>query len=188
MPDPWEPACALRRPLPRSHHRIAARYDLNPLRMLPSTRVRRSKPGAPLLPDIGAFHAVPFPNVGDAVDFCQRLVPHVVPRTGGLGENESRAVVWFHVPSRSQRSTQDGCLLFLSEGALRAAQLCGLGCTSRSVIARRFLPDSSVLVFGEDGPPPAPTRPAIAAHRDDAPSRRRSVRDSELAEADAILR
>ena len=153
--------------------------------MQPLPRLRRFKAPTPHVPAIPTYHALSFMDVGAAVDFCNRLVPFVVPRCGGLPENESPAVVWFHVPERSQRSTTDGCVLFLSAGALCAAKRVGLACTVVGEIPRDQLPDTSVLVFGEDAPPPR----SPAVHAEPRVRTRRSVASTRAEAAeDAVLR
>src|SRR5689334_9772813 len=51
---------------------------------------------------IGAYQAVYFESVSQAVEYCHALVPHIVPRPGGRDAPDERAVVWFHVPERSR--------------------------------------------------------------------------------------
>src|SRR4051812_32698072 len=71
---------------------------------------------------IGAYQAVYFENVAQAVEYCHALVSHIVPRAGTRGAGDDRPVVWFHVPERSHGSTRDGCYLFASPGAIAAAE------------------------------------------------------------------
>lgn len=100
---------------------------------------------------VGQYLALYFDDVASAVEFCHGLVPHVCPRVSeDPAADAGRAVVWFHVPRRSTRSTRDGCYLFLSPGALRAAQLASLETPVSGVVPRTALPQNSVLVFGED--------------------------------------
>lgn len=100
---------------------------------------------------VGQYLALYFDDVASAVEFCHRLVPHVCPRAANeAADGSGRAVVWFHVPRRSTKSTRDGCYLFLSPGALRAAQLARLETPVSGVVPRSALPVSSVLVFGDD--------------------------------------
>ena len=70
---------------------------------------------------IGAYQAVYFETVAQAVEYCHALVPHIVPKRGTAGARDERAVVWFHVPPRSHSSTREGCYLFASAGAIAAA-------------------------------------------------------------------
>ena len=106
---------------------------------------------------IAAYQAVYFENVAQAIDFCQALVPHIVSRPCSPRTDEERAVVWFHVPARSQQSTRDGCYLFVSAGAITAAERAGLDAPLCGRITRAALPPDAVLLFGEDIPP-TPTR------------------------------
>lgn len=108
---------------------------------------------------IGAYQAVFFEDVAQAVEYCHALVPHILPRAARTpGE---RAVVWFHVPARSRRSTRDGCYLFASAAAIAAAERAGLDTPLCGCVARTALPVDAVLLFGEDAPPtPAKRRPA----------------------------
>src|SRR5438045_1087408 len=69
---------------------------------------------------IGAYQAVYFESVAQAVEYCHALVPHIVPRRGPRETADDRAVVWFHVPARSRSSSRDGCYLFASAGAIAA--------------------------------------------------------------------
>jgi hypothetical protein len=109
---------------------------------------------------IGAYHAVYFDNVAQAVEFCHALVRHIVPRPGARGATEERAVVWFHVPPRSQGSTREGCYLFASTGAIAAAERAGLDTPLCGRVSRAALPTDAVLLFGDDVPPtPARGRP-----------------------------
>jgi hypothetical protein len=102
---------------------------------------------------IGAYQAMYFENVAEAVDYCQALVSHIVPRPGASNAREERAVVWFHVPSRSQSSTRDGCYLFASPGAIAAAERAGLDTPLCGRVSRGALPADAVLLFGDDAPP-----------------------------------
>lgn len=100
---------------------------------------------------MGQYLALYFDDVAAAVEFCHGLVPHVCPRAGAdVAEAAGRAVVWFHVPRRSTKSTRDGCYLFLSPGALRAAQVAQLETPVSGIVPRTALPPNCVLVFGED--------------------------------------
>jgi hypothetical protein len=101
------------------------------------------------------YHAVYFDDVASAVDYCQALVAHIIPHGGAQPLPEQRAIVWFHVPPRATSSTQAGCYLFVSAGALAAAQRVGLDTPLCGSIARAALPASAVLLFGEDAPDPA---------------------------------
>ena len=103
---------------------------------------------------IDGYHAMYFDDVASAVDYCQTLVPHIVPRAPQ--RQHERAVVWFHVPPRSTGSTRGGCYLFASPGAITAAQQAGLDTPLCGHVARASLPPSAVLLFGEDAPPPTP--------------------------------
>lgn len=114
---------------------------------------------------VGQYLALYFDDVASAVEFCHGLVPHVCRRAcADAVEVAGRAVVWFHVPRRSTSSTRDGCYLFLSPGAIRAAQLAELEVPVSGVVPRSALPASSVLVFGEDTLDQAPV---VAAPRGD---------------------
>ncbi len=112
---------------------------------------------------VGQYLALYFDDVASAVEFCHGLVPHVCPRVGA--DSAGRAVVWFHVPRRSTKSTRDGCYLFLSPGARRAAQLAQLEVPVSGVVPRSALPPSCVLVFGEDSLEQAPPARAPLADR-----------------------
>lgn len=105
---------------------------------------------------IGAYQAVYFESVAEAVDFCHALVPHIVARPGSRDTAEERAVVWFHVPKRSRTSSRDGCYLFASAGAVAAAERAGLDTPLCGRVSRGSLPPDAVLVFGDDAPPTPP--------------------------------
>jgi hypothetical protein len=81
--------------------------------------------------------------------------------------------VWFHVPPRSTNTTHGGCYLFASAGAVAAARRAGLDTPLCGRVARAALPPTSVLLFGEDAPPPAPrtrtSRGAVARSAADYP-------------------
>ncbi|MFL5613451.1 MAG: hypothetical protein ACJ796_07325 [Gemmatimonadaceae bacterium] len=102
---------------------------------------------------IGAYLAMYFESVAQAVDYCHSLVSHIVPRPGACNTIEERAVVWFHVPSRSRSSTRDGCYLFASAGAIAAAERAGLDTPLCGRVSRAALPENAVLLFGDDAPP-----------------------------------
>lgn len=104
---------------------------------------------------IGAYQAVYFDNVAQAVDYCHALVPHLVPKRGAVAGGD-HAVVWFHVPARSQSSTRDGCYLFASAGAIAAADRAGLDTPLCGRVSRAALPADAVLLFGDDAPPTQP--------------------------------
>jgi hypothetical protein len=112
---------------------------------------------------IAAYEAVYFENVAQAVEFCQALVPHIVARPRFATSDDERAVVWFHVPARSQHSTNDGCYLFASTGAIAAAERAGLDAPLCGRINRAALPADAVLLFGEDIP--APHRTTLSRRR-----------------------
>ncbi len=123
---------------------------------------------------VGQYLAVYFDEVAAAVEFCHRLVPHVIPRFARTADMAGTSVVWFYVPPRSTRSTRDGCYLFMSPGALRAAQLAKLETPISGVVPHSALPISSALIFGEDNlehaaaeSAPAAERAAAAVHRVD---------------------
>lgn len=100
---------------------------------------------------VDQYLALYFDDVASAVEFCHGLVAHVCPHARDhVADGAARAVVWFHVPRRSTSSTRDGCYLFVSPGALRAAQLAQLETPVSGVVPRSALPATSVLVFGED--------------------------------------
>jgi len=107
---------------------------------------------------IGAYQAVYFEDVAQAVEYCHELVAHIVPRGGTSRSEDDRAVVWFHVPARSRASTHHGCYLFASAGAIAAAERAGLDTPLIGRVMRAALPADAVLLFGDDAPPPAPTR------------------------------
>lgn len=118
---------------------------------------------------VGAYQAVYFENVAQAVEYCHALVPHIVPRPGSRDTTEERAVVWFHVPARSRNSSRDGCYLFASPGAIAAAERAGLDTPLCGRVPRAALPPDAVLLFGDDAPPTPPQyrsgRRASAARR-----------------------
>ena len=101
---------------------------------------------------IGTYYALYFEDIASAVEYCQSLVPHIVPRPGASPTGEERSVVWFHVPRRSTGSLYEGCYLFASAGALAAARRGGLDTPMSGRVTRRGLPAASVLLFGEDEP------------------------------------
>jgi len=107
---------------------------------------------------IGAYQAVYFEDVAQAVEYCHALVAHIVPRGGTQRSQDDRAVVWFHVPARSRASTHHGCYLFASAGAIAAAERAGLDTPLSGRVMRAALPADAVLLFGDDTPPPSPTR------------------------------
>lgn len=119
---------------------------------------------------IGAYQAVYFEDVAHAVEYCHALVAHIVPRRGSLRSEDERAVVWFHVPARSRASTHHGCYLFASAGAIAAAERAGLDTPSSGRVTRAALPADAVLLFGDDAPPPSPTRKR-SAHASSSPRR-----------------
>jgi len=118
---------------------------------------------------IGAYQAVYFENVAQAVEYCHALVPHIVPRPGMRDSADERAIVWFHVPERSRSSSRDGCYLFASAGAIAAAERAGLDTPLCGRVPRAALPPDAVLLFGDDAPPTPPRyrsgRRASAARR-----------------------
>lgn len=118
---------------------------------------------------IGAYQAVYFENVAEAVEYCHALVPHIVKRTGSRETADERAVVWFHVPERSRDSSRNGCYLFASAGAIGAAERAGLDTPLCGRVSRAALPPDAVLLFGDDAPPTPPShrngRRASAARR-----------------------
>src|SRR5436853_7848369 len=105
---------------------------------------------------IGAYQAVYFENVAQAVEYCNALVPHIVPRPGSAPQGDECAVVWFHVPARSRSSSRDGCYLFASAGAVAAANRAGLDTPLCGRVSRAALPPDAVLLFGDDAPPTQP--------------------------------
>ena len=117
---------------------------------------------------IGAYQAVFFEDVAQAVEYCHALVPHIVPRPGSRRIADDQAVVWFHVPPRSRGSTRDGCYLFASAAAIAAAERAGLDTPLCGSVAREALPTDAVLLFGEDAPP----APAKRRHAAGPPGRR----------------
>ena len=118
---------------------------------------------------IGAYQAVYFENVAQAVEYCNALVSHIVPRPGSRDTAGERPVVWFHVPPRSRNSSRDGCYLFASPGAIAAAERAGLDTPLCGCVPRAALPADAVLLFGDDAPPTPPSyrsgRRASAARR-----------------------
>lgn len=115
---------------------------------------------------ISAYQALFFDEVAAAVDFCDRLVSFVVPRAGGRPHAAGNPAVWFHVPPRSTRTTRDGCYLFLSPGAVAAAEAAGVATAAdlSGAVPRAALPPGSVLVLGEDlADVPAARAPHAAA-------------------------
>jgi hypothetical protein len=122
---------------------------------------------------IGAYQAVYFEDVAQAVEYCHALVPHIVQRRGATRDGDERAVVWFHVPARSRGSTRHGCYLFASAGAIAAAERAGLDTPLSGRVTRAALPPDAVLLFGDDAPSiPARRRSAAGseATRNAAPS------------------
>jgi hypothetical protein len=110
---------------------------------------------------IGAYQAMYFESVAQAVEYCHALVPHIVSQHGVAVKAEERAVVWFHVPARSQSSTREGCYLFASAGAVEAAERAGLDTPLCGRVTRAALPPEAVLLFGDDAPPTPPRHQAI---------------------------
>ena len=105
---------------------------------------------------IGAYQAVYFEDVAEAVEYCHALVPHIVPRPGVSRPGDEPAVVWFHVPARSRSSTHRGCYLFATAAAIAAAERAGLDTPLSGRVTRAALPHDAVLLFGEDVPPTPP--------------------------------
>ena len=147
---------------------------------------RRERPEERTEPRIGSYHELHFATVAEGVAYCQRIVPHVVPPFGSVSEGQpSRIAVWLHVPRRPD-ATLIGCFLYLSEGVREALERVGQMPRTTGTISRVALPDTSVLVFGQDhqderrgsvsplNPPKHP--PRILRYED------------VLAEVDAILR
>src|SRR3954462_4940042 len=132
---------------------------------------------------IGAYQAMYFETVAQAVDYCQALVSHIVPRRGGSSAHDERAVVWFHVPSRSQSSARDGCYLFASTGAIAAAERAGLDTPLCGRVSRAALPAGPVLLLGK-APPPMPAGKR-AGRRHGGPRRVGALSDVATPAADA---
>jgi hypothetical protein len=105
---------------------------------------------------IGAYQAMYFENVAQAVEYCNALVPHLVPRAGASRAADDPAVVWFHVPARGRNSTRDGCYLFASTGAIAAAERACLDTPLCGRVTRAALPSDAVLLFGDDAPAAPP--------------------------------
>ena len=105
---------------------------------------------------IGAYQAVYFESVAQAVEYCHALVPHIVSRPGTRDTAEARVIVWFHVPERSRSSSRDGCYLFASVGAIAAAERAGLDTPLCGRVPRAALPPDAVLLFGDDAPATPP--------------------------------
>jgi len=110
---------------------------------------------------IGAYQAVYFEDVAHAVEYCHALVPHIVQRAGSARVDDEPAVVWFHVPTRSRKSTRHGCYLFATAAAITAAERAGLDTPLSGRVSRAALPPDAVLLFGDDVPPP-PVRKGAA--------------------------
>ncbi len=124
---------------------------------------------------VGQYLALHFKDVASAVEYCHQLVAHIIPRLGGAAlDQASSAVVWFHVPPYGTKMLRGGCYLFMSPGALRAAQLAQLETPVSGVVPHSSLPGTSVLVFGEDNLEPAaaasaPSGTSVALPRFGAP-------------------
>jgi hypothetical protein len=118
-----------------------------------TSEVYRSDASVAMMSVIGAYQAVYFESISQAVEYCHALVPHIVPRPGGRETPDERAVVWFHVPARSRNSSRDGCYLFASAGAIAAAERAGLDTPLCGRVSRAALPPDAVLLFGDDAPP-----------------------------------
>jgi hypothetical protein len=131
-----------------------------------------------MIATIGAYQAMYFEHVAQAVEFCHALVPHIVPRPRGSLASHERAVVWFHVPARSQSTTRDGCYLFASAGAVAAAERAGLDAPLCGRVTRAALPPDAVLLFGDDVPP-TPTRNPRGHRSSDARIAMESLQASE---------
>ncbi len=111
---------------------------------------------------VGQYLALHFKDVASAVEYVHQLVAHISPRFGDVAlDQASRSVVWFHVPRYGTKMIRGGCYLFMSPGALRAAQLAQLECPISGVVPHSSLPGSSVLVFGEDNLEPAAAASAL---------------------------
>ena len=132
---------------------------------------------------IGAYQAMYFESVAQAVEYCHALVPHIVSQHGFIAKAEERAVVWFHVPPRSQSSTREGCYLFASAGAIKAAVRAGLDTPLCGRVTRAALPPDAVLLFGDDAPP-TPARHQ-AAHRSNGTHRAGALGRSNAPSVDA---
>lgn len=131
---------------------------------------------------IGAYQAVYFDNVAQAVEYCNALVSHIVPRPGSRDTADERAVVWFHVPVRSRNSSRDGCYLFASTGAIAAAERAGLDTPLCGRVPRAALPPDAVLLFGDDAPP---TPPSYRAGRRPSAARRLVLEGTQAPALDA---
>jgi hypothetical protein len=103
---------------------------------------------------ICGYQAVYFEDIAHAVEYCHALVPHIVQRAGSARVDDEPAVVWFHVPTRSRKSTHHGCYLFASAAAIAAAERAGLDTPLSGRVTRAALPPDAVLLFGDDVPPP----------------------------------
>ena len=113
-------------------------------------RPRRQRSDERATPAIGSYHELYFETVADGVEYCQAIVPHVVPPLGTLSEGQSSPVaVWLHVPRRTDTSSR-GCFLYVSEAVREALERVGRMPRSTGTIARVALPNASVLVFGHD--------------------------------------
>ena len=130
---------------------------------------------------IGAYQAVYFESVAQAVEYCHELVSHIVPRPGCRETTDERAVVWFHVPERSRSSSREGCYLFASAGAIAAAERAGLDTPLCGRVSRAALPPDAVLLFGDDAPP----TPASYRNGRRASAARRLVLEQAQAPVDA---
>ena len=101
-------------------------------------------------PTIGSYYELYFEHVAEGVDYCQRIVPHVVPPFGSLREGEpSSMAVWLHVPRRTD-ANEHGCFLYMSQAVHEALERVGQPPRTSGTISRVALPDTSVLVFGHD--------------------------------------
>jgi len=131
---------------------------------------------------IGAYQAVYFEEVAQAVAYCHSLVPHIVPRPGVPRAGDEPAVVWFHVPARSHSSTRHGCYLFVTPAAIAAAERAGLDTPLSGPVTRAALPHDAVLLFGEDVPPTPPRARAnsVAGVRNQAPAPAPALRAADV--------
>ena len=117
-------------------------------------------------PQSGRYYAVHFENVATAVDYCGKIVPHVVKRLrSGTADGVDAPAVWFYSLPKSPEGLP-GCDLLMTRGAILAALEGGMRTPPVGPSFRTTLPAGAVLVLGEDtreaplrtrGPRPADT-------------------------------